>query len=109
MDRNAAAYVSPIRNGGMARGVVSGMRPVGYPSERQSNVFVTSIASRIRGYYEGLPEAPKSVPCVDPNLSNQEGRFEGPAMKLLHSFALSAGGGVGRSHADKIMNGQKAA
>lgn len=78
------------------------MRPMGDPSERLRNAFVTSMSSRIRAYYEDLPEASRSLPCVDPDLAIQEGWFEGPGMKRAHSFALSAGGGEGLSHAEKL-------
>lgn len=61
------------------------------------------MASRIRAFYECLPEASQSVPCVDPDLANHEGPFEGPAMKSVHRFALSVGGGSGLSHADQLM------
>lgn len=72
-DGDAATYVSPIRNDWMARDAISGMRRVGQPSEMQRNNYVTNIASRTRGFYESLPEASQSFPCVDPALTGLEG------------------------------------
>lgn len=102
VDGHAECYVSPIRNGGMARGEISGMRPVSYPSERLRNAFVASIAARIRAHYEGLPEASQSTPCVDPELALLPNAFEGDAMKSVNHFSVSVGAGSGLSHVDQI-------
>lgn len=45
VDGHSACFVSPIRNDGMARGDISCMHPVGYPSDRLRNVFDASIVS----------------------------------------------------------------
>lgn len=43
------------------------------------------------------------MPCVHPDLANHKGPFQGPAVKSVHRFALSAGGGSELSHADQLM------
>ena len=70
------------------------------PVRRPRAVFCTSIASRIRAYYESLPEASRTRRLVHPSKGQQPSRFDTPLLQDALKFALSAGG-AGMSTADQ--------
>lgn len=86
---------------GVARGAIAGPRP---PAGAARHVFATSVAARIRGYYEALPEASLSQPIVRNELGDGPYRFRGPAMRSGLKFALTAAG-CGLSCADQANLG----
>jgi len=70
------------------------------PARRQRTVFQTSTASRIRAYYEAMPEASQTRRLVPPAVGQQPSRFNTPVLREALKFALSAGG-AGLSQADQ--------
>lgn len=67
-------------------------------------MFATSVAARIRAYYEALPEASLSEPVVRAGLGDGPSRFRGRAMQSHLKFSLGAGG-CGLSRADQANLG----
>jgi len=68
---------------------------------RPRNVSQTSVAARIRAYYEAMPEAGKTRRLVPPSVGRMPSRFNTPVLRDALKFALSAGGS-GLSQADQI-------
>jgi len=81
-----SAAVGRIRvpSDGFARG------SLGLPRAR--NVFQAAIASRIRAYYEGMPEASQTRRLAAPHLGEVPARFNTPSLQKVLEFALTSGG-----------------
>lgn len=87
---------------GVARGTLTGPRPL---AGAVRHIFVTSVASRIRAYYEDLPEASLSTPVVPLSLAETPSRFRGSRMRSVLKFTLSAGGcGLSRDDQRKLAS-----
>lgn len=89
VNESATEFLTRRACDGGARGAIAGPRP---PAGAVRHVFATSVAARIRGYYEALPEASLSEPVVRAGLGDGPSRFRGPTMRSLLKFALRAGG-----------------
>lgn len=93
----AVSYLTRQANQGVARGSLAGPRPL---AGAVRHVFATSVAARIRGYYEAMPEASMSAPVVPRELAGQPSRFSGPLLSEVLKFSLVAGG-CGLSRVDR--------
>lgn len=83
------------RNDGVARGTLAGPRLI---AGAVRHVFVSSIAARIREFYEEMPEASLSAPVVD--RAQAPSKFIGGGMRKVLEFVVSSGG-CGLSRADQ--------
>lgn len=99
VNESAENVVSRERNDGVARGRIAGPRP---PAGAIRNVFATSVAARIRGYYDALPEASLSTPAVSPLFAQGSSRFRGPVLRAILKFSMGAGG-TGLSRQDQMQ------
>lgn len=102
VDESAEEYRTRRLTDGVARGTLVGPRPL---AGAVRHVFVTSVASRIRAYYEDLPEASLSTPVVPLYLADTPSRFRGSRMRSVLKFAHSAGGcGLSRDDQGKLAS-----
>ena len=62
------------------------------PVPRRRSVFQTSVAARIRAYYEAMSEATETRRLVSPSEGRRPSRFNTPLLRETLRFALSAGG-----------------
>lgn len=83
---------------GLARGTFEGPRPL---AGAVWHVFATSVAARIRGYYDALPEACVSNPTVSPLCAEGSSWLREPMMRYFLEFAMGAGG-CGLSRQDQM-------
>ena len=91
--------------------VVSGLGVVRVPMDsyargtlavpRHRNVFQTSIAARIRAYYEAMPEARMTKRLVPSSVGQRPSRFNTPLLREALKFSLCAGG-PGLSKSDQM-------
>lgn len=101
VNTTAVDVLTRERNDGVARGTLAGPRPL---AGAVRHVFATSVAARIRGYYDALPEASLSTPAVSPLCSRSPVRFRTPVMRSVLKFALGTGG-CGLSRKDQSALG----
>lgn len=101
VNESATEFLTRRACDGVARGTIAGPRP---PAGAVRHVFATSVAARIRGYYEALPEAPLSEPVVRAGLGDGPSGFRGSAMRSLLKLALGARG-CGLSRTDHASLG----
>ncbi|KAK1870065.1 hypothetical protein I4F81_012527 [Pyropia yezoensis] len=101
VNESATQFLTRRTCDGVARGAIAGPRP---PAGAVRHVFATSVAARIRAYYEALPEASLAEPVVRAGLGDGPSRFRGPAMQSVLRFSLGAGG-CGLSRKDQASLG----
>jgi len=59
---------------------------------RTRNVFQAAVASRIRAYYESMPEASRTRRLAPPHLANIPSLFDTQTLQRVLEFALTCGG-----------------
>lgn len=84
-------------NEGVARGTLAGPRP---PAAAVRHVFSSSVAARIRDYYEQMPEASLSTSVAGRPEGLPASKFTGAGMRKVLQFVVSAGG-CGLSRVDQ--------
>lgn len=97
VNETAEQLLTRIRNDGVARGTLAGPRPI---RGAVRHVFVSSVAARIRDFYEKMPEAALSAPLVGRPHALAESKFTGAGMRKVLQFVVSAGG-CGLSRGDQ--------
>lgn len=75
------------RNDGVARGTLAGPR---LPMGAVRHEFSSSIAARVRDYYEKMSEASLSVPVASPSQALVPSKFTGAGMRKVLEFTVSA-------------------
>lgn len=79
---------------GIARGSFAGPRACVGGSR---HAILTSVAARMRGLYDAMPEASQAMPVVSFTLADVPSLFSSATMRQIFKFALTAGGaGVSR-------------